>query len=495
MCNPMKNAGIKITKAKSNNLSPANLHKHIRKQKDVIYKIYDGSVHKYKPSKIRNFISNIFSKMNVYKENTVITEAPNNKLLFPIRRIPEAETLVLNTHLANLTSGFVSFNILYGLLNLLFKKQLIFLPAEFALYYATTAVGQMHAIDVIGVNKDNLLSSKITGTQKLENYYIYGVDVVACADGQVVDINNDADDLAHGMIDTLKMYTGLSNIAGNYVILKHTDDTFSIYGHLKKDSIRVNPGQYVKAGEALGKVGNTGNSSEPHLHFQLCKINPKYTIKTAVLTPITLWNARLENFEDHKYIPIGKNTKLDVMKNLMTISNDKIKDMLDSGYKNNKSGKIHEFCFLKVNNNIKESVITEAKDFPIQFDNSGNLLIAKSGDVDFEEEYSDSHKLLLAYEKSNNLNGMKYELCKLWYLNSLIERKIYAKGDKSKDLYKVRARILNDFNKYLAIVNEQDKGFNFREYYSKTPFDDATIKVRSSTIKHTAAYIKNILKL
>lgn len=140
--------------------------------------------------------------------------------------------------------------------------------------------------------------------------------------------------------------------------------------------------------------------------------------------------------------------------------------------------------------------ITEAKDFPIQFDNNGDLLIAKSKDInniDFEEEYNASHKLLLIYSKNKHYDGMKYELCRLWFLNSLIERKIYTKNNK--DLYKVRARILNDFNKYMNEITESDKSFNFIEYYKETPFNDDTVKIKSSTLKYTAKYIKDLLRL
>ena len=88
---------------------------------------------------------------------------------------------------------------------------------------------------------------------------------------------------------------------------------------------------------------------------------------------------------------------------------------------------------------------------------------------------------------------MKYELCRLWFLNSLIERKIYTKNNK--DLYKVRARILNDFNKYMNEITENDKSFNFIEYYKETPFNDDTVKIKSSTLKYTAKYIKDLLRL
>lgn len=62
---------------------------------------------------------------------------------------------------------------------------------------------------------------------------------------------------------------GPRSIIGNHVILDHGNGTFSMYAHLKHGSAAVRVGQKVRVGDLLGAVGNTGNTSEPHLHFQL----------------------------------------------------------------------------------------------------------------------------------------------------------------------------------------------------------------------------------
>ncbi|HET7040834.1 MAG TPA: M23 family metallopeptidase, partial [Gemmatimonadales bacterium] len=61
--------------------------------------------------------------------------------------------------------------------------------------------------------------------------------------------------------------TGEDPEYGTFVLLQHGDDYQSMYGHLSRSLVRS--GQHVSAGEVIGLSGNTGNSSAPHLHFEL----------------------------------------------------------------------------------------------------------------------------------------------------------------------------------------------------------------------------------
>lgn len=145
---------------------------------------------------------------------------------------------------------------------------------------------------------------------------------------------------------------------------------------------------------------------------------------------------------------------------------------------------------------INVEIIKEAKEFPVQFDDDGNLIIKKMNKLNFEEEYSKSHKLLLSYDKTGNTEGIKYELSKLWFMNQVIERQIHSsKTNKNdlEDLYKVRARILNDFNTYLSKIIDEDNNFNFVEYYNDSPFNDTKVKIKGSTLKYTIDYVKKLL--
>jgi murein DD-endopeptidase MepM/ murein hydrolase activator NlpD len=65
------------------------------------------------------------------------------------------------------------------------------------------------------------------------------------------------------------MTDGFEGAAGNYVLIRHTDGEHSLYAHLRKASVRVSVGDSVRAGQPIGDAGSSGNSTEPHLHFQV----------------------------------------------------------------------------------------------------------------------------------------------------------------------------------------------------------------------------------
>lgn len=83
---------------------------------------------------------------------------------------------------------------------------------------------------------------------------------------------------------------GFEAILGNHVIVKHANDEYSVYAHLKTGSVTVSVGQQVTKGMKIGEVGNSGNSTEPHLHFHL---TTKPEMKGARSLPIQFENIRI----------------------------------------------------------------------------------------------------------------------------------------------------------------------------------------------------------
>ena len=161
-----------------------------------------------------------------------------------------------------------------------------------------------------------------------------------------------------------------------------------------------------------------------------------------------------------------------------------------------KRDNVRNFVEKTIYRTIEPRAFSEAKEFPIQFDRDGNLLIKNLKKLDYDEEYNKSHKLLKEYEAANNLEGIKYELSKLWTIYLMIEKAINngKEDSKIKELYDSKARILNDFKHYLKIVLEVDKTFNFTDYYEKSPFSSAVVKINSSTLTHVGRMITTFIK-
>ena len=99
-----------------------------------------------------------------------------------------------------------------------------------------------------------------------ESYAIYGDEVFAVASGTIVAIRND---MAENTPPTEPPFTTYDDVAGNRVIQHLGGDRYALYAHLQPGSVRVSVGQRVERGQVLGLVGNTGGSSEPHLHFHV----------------------------------------------------------------------------------------------------------------------------------------------------------------------------------------------------------------------------------
>ncbi len=67
----------------------------------------------------------------------------------------------------------------------------------------------------------------------------------------------------------LRELAGPRFVLGNHVVVDHGDGTFAAYAHLRQGSLQVAVGDHVEVGEQVAEVGNTGNTTEPHLHIQL----------------------------------------------------------------------------------------------------------------------------------------------------------------------------------------------------------------------------------
>jgi len=99
-----------------------------------------------------------------------------------------------------------------------------------------------------------------------DQFYVYGADVYAVANGTVVSVQDGKPDATPNKAMTPKT---LSDFGGNQVMLEIAPKVYAVYAHLQPGSLRVKVGDTVKVGATLAKIGNTGPSLGPHLHFGL----------------------------------------------------------------------------------------------------------------------------------------------------------------------------------------------------------------------------------
>ena len=128
-------------------------------------------------------------------------------------------------------------------------------------------ISQRFAIDWLQLYPDGKSYSGDAKDNK--NYRAYGAEVHAVADGVVTEVKDGIPQNVPG-IDSRAVEITLETIGGNHVIMQIGDGLFAFYAHMQPGSLRVKVGDHVRRGQVLGLLGNSGNSTEPHLHFDLC---------------------------------------------------------------------------------------------------------------------------------------------------------------------------------------------------------------------------------
>lgn len=95
----------------------------------------------------------------------------------------------------------------------------------------------------------------------------FGEVVVAPARGVVVEASDEARDMRLATNGWTDWRT--SDVRGNWVTIKHEAEVYSVLAHLRHGMVMVRPGQSVKPGDEIGRCGNSGHSTEPHIHFHV----------------------------------------------------------------------------------------------------------------------------------------------------------------------------------------------------------------------------------
>jgi murein DD-endopeptidase len=129
-----------------------------------------------------------------------------------------------------------------------------------------TASGQRFAIDFLKVDSSG--SSHRGDASKNENYYAYGTELHAVADGIVVATKDGIPQNVPGANSRAVPIT-LETVGGNFVGIDIGGGKYALYAHVQPGSLRVKVGDRVKRGDVVALLGNSGNSTEPHVHFQI----------------------------------------------------------------------------------------------------------------------------------------------------------------------------------------------------------------------------------
>lgn len=141
---------------------------------------------------------------------------------------------------------------------------------------------QRHALDVVQLNAFGARASGLYPAA-LDRYSIYGKQVAGPCDGKVVAVADGLPDQPRGQGDH-------EHAVGNHVVIG-CGDAEVVLAHLLAGSIVVSPGQALRAGQPIGRIGNSGNTSEPHLHVHATRrgggvpmrFDGRYPVRNSVL--------------------------------------------------------------------------------------------------------------------------------------------------------------------------------------------------------------------
>lgn len=117
-----------------------------------------------------------------------------------------------------------------------------------------------HGLDFVIVNEKNIEFQNKGDFPK--DYYCFNKNVCAPSDGYVVEICDTIENNTIGQVDMFHNW-------GNTIVIKHKEGLCTQMSHLQKGSLMVKKGDYVHKGQIIAKVGNSGRSPYPHLHFQI----------------------------------------------------------------------------------------------------------------------------------------------------------------------------------------------------------------------------------
>jgi Peptidase family M23 len=154
-------------------------------------------------------------------------------------------------------------------------------PADRVPSHHLHAYGQTYAVDLVHVPRERERPGFAwwPPARRPRDFPAFGQPILAPADGVVVHTHDRERDhwsrtslpaMLYLLVEgTVRELSGPGCILGNHVVLDIGGGVYAVFAHLRRGSVRVRRGQRVRLGQQLAECGNSGNSTEPHLHFQL----------------------------------------------------------------------------------------------------------------------------------------------------------------------------------------------------------------------------------
>ncbi|MFD9501003.1 M23 family metallopeptidase [Streptomyces sp. NPDC060035] len=156
-------------------------------------------------------------------------------------------------------------------------------PADKVPSHGTHSYGQTYAIDIVAEPEEGnrpAFRRLWPVVRPNRDFPAFGAPLLAVADGTVVHASDGQRDhlsrnsgpaLAYLMLieASVRDMAGAGRIVGNHLVLDLGDSTYAVYAHVRRGSLQVRAGDAVREGQQLARCGNSGNSTEPHVHFQL----------------------------------------------------------------------------------------------------------------------------------------------------------------------------------------------------------------------------------
>jgi hypothetical protein len=187
-------------------------------------------------------------------------------------------------------------------------------PARRVPSHGTHLLGSTYAIDFVGVDDSRRTAGRrdwrtLLATEPPERYVGFGRPILAPADGVVVRTHDGEPDHAgrrsplslipYAWGQAARLRAGVAAVAGNHMVVALRDqDAYVALVHLRRGSLLVSTGEEVVAGQVLAECGNSGNSTQPHVHLQVADGPDMTTARGLAMTfrPFREWPRGAEEF-------------------------------------------------------------------------------------------------------------------------------------------------------------------------------------------------------